>query len=130
MAELLTPSAQKDGQDESAIDLKSNSVDAAAIKDLKPEPAIGVGQELNLDMIADIPVTISVEIGRIKVPIKELLHYRPGTVVELDRLADEPLNVFVNSTLVAHGKIVVTNDRFGIRLTDVLGPADKLKNHC
>src|SRR5690606_29950762 len=69
----------------------------------------------NLDVVLDIPVTISMEIGRTKVPIRSLLQLNQGSVVELDRLAGEPLDVMVNGTLIAHGEVVVVNERYGIR---------------
>lgn len=83
--------------------------------------------EDNLDAILDIPVTLSVEIGRTKINIRNLLQLNHGSVVELDRLAGEPLDVKVNGTLIAHGEVVVVNERFGIRLTDVVSPADRVR---
>ncbi len=88
------------------------------------EPA---GEEANLDVILDIPVTISMEIGRTKISIRNLLQLNQGSVVELDRLAGEPMDVLVNGTLVAHGEVVVVNEKFGIRLTDVISPAERVK---
>ncbi len=81
----------------------------------------------NMDMILDIPVTISMEIGRTKISIRNLLQLNQGSVVELDRLAGEPMDVLVNGTLVAHGEVVVVNEKFGIRLTDVVSPAERVK---
>jgi flagellar motor switch protein FliN len=83
--------------------------------------------EANLDVILDIPVTISMEIGRTKISIRNLLQLNQGSVVELDRLAGEPMDVLVNGTLVAHGEVVVVNEKFGIRLTDVISPAERVK---
>ena len=80
-----------------------------------------------LDMILDIPVQISVELGRTKITIKNLLQLAHGSVVELDAMAGEPLNVFVNGTLIAQGEVVVVNDKFGIRLTDIISPAERLR---
>lgn len=84
--------------------------------------------DVKLDVILDIPVTISMEIGRTQVSIRNLLQLNQGSVVELDRLAGEPMDVLVNGTLVAHGEVVVVNEKFGIRLTDVISPADRIKN--
>jgi len=84
-------------------------------------------EEVNLEVILDIPVTLSVEIGRTKISIRNLLQLNQGSVVELDRLAGEPLDVMVNGTLVAHGEVVVVNERFGIRLTDVVSPAERVR---
>lgn len=83
--------------------------------------------ETNLDMVLDIPVTISMEIGRTKINIRNLLQLSQGSVVELDRLAGEPMDVLVNDTLIAHGEVVVVNDKFGIRLTDVISAAERIK---
>ena len=89
-------------------------------------PQSGMG-DANLDMILDIPVTIAVEIGRSKITINNLLKLNQGSVVELDRLAGEPMDVLVNGTLIAHGEIVVVNEKFGVRLTDIISPAERVK---
>ena len=83
--------------------------------------------EANMDVILDIPVTISMEIGRTQISIRNLLQLNQGSVVELDRLAGEPMDVLVNGTLVAHGEVVVVNEKFGIRLTDVISSAERVK---
>ena len=85
------------------------------------------GEDLNLDVILDIPVTISMEIGKTKINIRNLLQLNQGSVVELDRMAGEPLDVVVNGTLIAHGEVVVVNEKFGIRLTDIISPAERVK---
>ncbi len=85
------------------------------------------GEKLDLDVLLDIPVTVSLEIGRTKATIRNLLSYTQGSVVELDRLAGEPLDVLVNGTLIAHGEVVVINDKFGVRLTDVVSPQERIK---
>src|SRR5688572_33432435 len=84
-------------------------------------------REVNLDVILDVPVTLSMEVGRTRIPIRNLLQLNQGSVVELDRAAGEPLDVFVNGTLVAHGEVVVVNEKFGIRLTDVGSPAERIR---
>ena len=94
---------------------------------LNESPNAGAG-DVKLDVILDIPVTIAMEIGRTKLSIRHLLQLNQGSVVELDRLAGEPMDVLVNGTLVAHGEVVVVNEKFGIRLTDVISPADRIKN--
>lgn len=86
-----------------------------------------IGQDVNMEVILDIPVTISMEIGRTRIPIRNLLQLNQGSVVELDRLAGEPMDVLVNGTLIAHGEVVVVNEKFGIRLTDVISPAERVK---
>ncbi len=83
--------------------------------------------DANLDVILDIPVTLSMEIGRTELPIHSLLQLNQGSVVELDRLAGEPMDVLINGTLIAHGEVVVINEKFGIRLTDVISPAERVK---
>lgn len=85
------------------------------------------GKEINLDVILDVPVEVSMEIGSTRMNIRNLLHLNQGSVVELDRLAGEPLNVKVNGTLIAHGEVVVVNEKFGIRLTDIISPAERVK---
>ncbi|HEY5602714.1 MAG TPA: flagellar motor switch protein FliN [Gammaproteobacteria bacterium] len=80
-----------------------------------------------LDVILDIPVTLSLEVGKSKISIRELLKLNQGSVVELDRLAGEPLDVLVNGTLIAHAEVVVTNDKYGIRLTDVISAAERIQ---
>ncbi len=90
-------------------------------------PAAGADGDANLDMILDIPVTIAMEIGRTRVPIRNLLQLSQGSVVELDRLAGEALDVTVNGTLIAHGEVVVVNERYGIRFTDVVSPAERVQ---
>lgn len=111
---------------------KSNYVETATFDEFERQP-FGLGErgqpgsEVQLDLILDIPVTISMEIGRTQVSIRNLLQLNEGSVVELDRLAGEPMDVLVNGTLIAHGEVVVVNDKFGIRLTDVVSPTERVK---
>jgi flagellar motor switch protein FliN/FliY len=100
--------------------------EAAALSDLTPDPGSGKG-DINLDVVLDIPVTLSMEVGRSRISIRNLLQLNQGSVVELERATGEPLDVFVNGTLVAHGEVVVVNEKFGIRLTDVISPAERIK---
>lgn len=81
----------------------------------------------NLDLILDIPVQINVELGRTKIAIRNLLQLAQGSVVELDGLAGQPMDVLVNGCLIAQGEVVVVNDKFGIRLTDIISPAERLR---
>lgn len=81
----------------------------------------------SIDVILDVPVTLSLEVGRTRMPIRNLLQLNQGSVVELERGAGEPLDVFVNGTLIAHGEVVVVNDRFGVRLTDVVSPSERIR---
>ena len=93
-----------------------------------PKPQENVSLEgPNLDVILDIPVSISMEVGSTEISIRNLLQLNQGSVIELDRLAGEPLDVLVNGTLVAHGEVVVVNEKFGIRLTDVISPSERIK---
>ena len=82
----------------------------------------------NLDFILDIPLKVSVELGRAKVVIKDLLQLGQGSVLELDKLAGEPLEVLVNGKLVARGEVVVVNEKFGIRLTDIISPLERIES--
>lgn len=81
----------------------------------------------NIGMVLDIPVQLSVELGRTKLPIKQILELKPGSVVELDSVSGEPIDVLVNGYLIAQGEIVVVNGKFGIRLTDVVTPSERFK---
>jgi flagellar motor switch protein FliN len=85
------------------------------------------GRDVGLDVILDVPVTLSLEVGRTRLPIRSLLQLNQGSVVELERASGDPLDVFVNGTLVAHGEVVVVNDKFGIRLIDVVSPAERIR---
>lgn len=87
----------------------------------------GSSEDVKLDAILDIPVHISMEIGRTQISIRNLLKLNQGSVVELDRLAGEPMDVLVNGTLIARGEVVVVNDKFGLRLTDIISPAERVK---
>ncbi len=89
-------------------------------------PADGAGN-MNLEMILDVPITLSMEVGRSRLPIRNLMQLNPGSVVELDRVAGQPLDVFVNGTLIAHGEVVVVNEKFGVRLIDVVSPAERIR---
>jgi flagellar motor switch protein FliN/FliY len=112
--------------------MNAKSTDAtprpAEFEDLRDNNASGdANRDVNLDVILDVPVTLSMEVGRTRIPIRNLLQLNQGSVIELDRAAGEPLDVFVNGTLVAHGEVVVVNEKFGIRLTDVISPAERIK---
>lgn len=93
----------------------------------KPFSSGGDGHVNDINMVLDIPVQLSVELGRTKVPIKHILQLGQGSVVELDALAGEPMDVLVNGYLIAQGEVVVVNDKFGIRLTDVVTPSERLR---
>jgi flagellar motor switch protein FliN len=103
----------------------SEAAQAAQFAELMPQAP--KGGEVNINAILDVPVTISMEIGRTHISIRNLLQLNQGSVVELDRLAGEPLDVLVNSTLIAKGEVVVVNEKFGIRLTDIISPTERVK---
>ena len=106
----------------------SSDAAVAELDELKDERHELSGDEKRkLETILDIPVTISMEVGRSKINIRNLLQLNQGSVVELDRVAGEPLDVLVNGTLIAHGEVVVVNDKFGIRLTDVISQVERIK---
>ena len=106
--------------------LLTEAAQAAQFDNLKDDGG-QAGKDVNLEVILDVPVTLSMEVGRTRIAIRNLLQLNQGSVVELDRAAGEPLDVFVNGTLVAHGEVVVVNEKFGIRLTDVISPAERIR---
>ena len=113
-------------------DAMGNAMSGVAAQPADIFPSFGgSGQQpgmLNeLDMILDIPVQITVELGRTKITIKNLLQLAHGSVVELDAMAGEPMDVLVNGTLIAQGEVVVVNDKFGIRLTDIITPTERMR---
>ena len=87
----------------------------------------GARRERNLDLILDIPLRVTVELGRTKMVVSDLLNLGQGSVIELNKLAGEPMEVLVNDKLVARGEAVVVNEKFGIRLTDIISPADRVE---
>ena len=102
---------------------------AAAAVDLDElvDQSSGAGDDPKLDVILDIPVKMTLEVGGTEIAIRDLLQLSQGSVLELDRIAGEPLDVRINGTLIAHGEVVVTNDRYGVRLTDVISPQERIK---
>ena len=114
-------------QAESETPNEAPKADAKAAPMTKLDDSGKPRTDVNMDMVLDIPVTISMEIGRTRISIRNLLQLSQGSVVELDRVAGEPMDVLVNDTLIAHGEVVVVNDKFGIRLTDVISPAERIK---
>ncbi|MEP1744041.1 MAG: flagellar motor switch protein FliN [Kangiellaceae bacterium] len=113
-ADAMNEQAESEAQ-AVAPEILEESVDENTIKNEK------------LDVILDIPVSMSLEVGRTQIPIRNLLQLTQGSVVELDRLAGEPLDVMVNGTLIAHGEVVVINEKYGIRLTDVMSPHERIQ---
>jgi flagellar motor switch protein FliN/FliY len=114
-AAAMQEQAEVDDADISTVELNELSHDASPV------------HNPDLDVILDIPVSISMEVGRTSISIRNLLQLNQGSVIELDRLAGEPLDVLVNGTLIAHGEVVVVNEKFGIRMTDVISPSERIK---
>ncbi|SEG58245.1 flagellar motor switch protein FliN [Marinobacterium lutimaris] len=110
------------GGTEAISDDGARSVDLDELKD----ESVVVGDP-KLDVILDVPVRMTMEVGGTEIPIRNLLQLNQGSVIELDRVAGEPLDVKINGTLIAHGEVVVVNDRYGIRLTDVISPQERIR---
>jgi len=128
-AEAMAEAGETGGdgvEDEWAAAMSEQDAQPVELEELTP--AVG-GQETpaGMDLIMDIPVTLSMELGSTSIAIRNLLQLTQGSVVELDRYAGEPLDVLVNGTLIAHGEVVVVNDKYGIRLTDVVSPSERIK---
>ncbi len=108
-----------------AADVPVEQVAPAAFANLAPAASAGAGHDIN--MILDIPVQLTVELGRTRIPIKHILQLAQGSVVELDAMAGEPMDVLVNGYLIAQGEVVVVNEKFGIRLTDIVTPSERMR---
>ena len=109
----------------SEVAAPAETVAPAAFTNFTPTATTGAGNDLN--MILDIPVQLTVELGRTRIPIKHILQLAQGSVVELETLAGEPMDVLVNGYLIAQGEVVVVNDKFGIRLTDIVTPSERMR---
>ena len=104
------------------------AVSRAQFNELGPNAAAAGTGEINLNLILDVAVTLALEVGRARMSVRELLQLAPGSIVELDRLAGEPLDVLVNGVRIARGEVVVVNDKFGIRLTDVVSATERMEH--
>ncbi len=93
----------------------------------KPGAPAAKGADVNLDLVLDVPVTISLRVGSTDIPIRDLVRLVEGSVIALDQEASEPMDVLVNGTLIAHGEIVVVDEKFGVRLTDVVSPVERIE---
>jgi flagellar motor switch protein FliN len=124
---MNAPSAEAEVQSAPVNDLHAEAPGSAAGGTPGSAPGSAPGGDINLDVVLDIPVTLSMEVGRSRISIRNLLQLNQGSVVELERATGEPLDVYVNGTLVAHGEVVVVNEKFGIRLTDVISPAERIR---
>ncbi|MGN1393915.1 MAG: flagellar motor switch protein FliN [Succinivibrionaceae bacterium] len=112
------------------VELSSDGVKKAELETFstsETKTPLSEEEKEKLDAIMDIPITISMEVGRAQISIRNLLQLNQGSVVELERVAGEALDVLVNGTLIAHGEVVVVNDKFGIRLTDVISQIERIK---
>ena len=107
------------------VQTPAEQVAPASFNNFAPTSLPSTGNDIN--MILDIPVQITVELGRTRIPIKNILQLAQGSVVELDALAGEPMDVLVNGYLIAQGEVVVVNDKFGIRLTDIVTPSERMR---
>jgi len=102
--------------------------DSAGAEDQVEGAEVNIPSKMNREVIENIPVTLAIEVGRASLKIRDLMRLTQGSVVELDRLAGEPLDIVVNDTVVAQGEVVLVNDRYGVRLTQVISAADRIKN--
>ncbi|MAC46800.1 MAG: flagellar motor switch protein FliN [Oceanospirillum sp.] len=114
-------------QDTAESGISEDDIESAPLEYLEDDSVPMDEDNPNLDVIMDIPVTIAMEVGSTEIAIRNLLQLNQGSVIELDRLAGEPLDVKVNGTLIAHGEVVMVNEKFGIRLTDVVSPSERIK---
>jgi|SRR5690554_1036210 len=119
--------AEQQANSSSGHGMQQKSVKTAPLESFDEVEGQDAGTPPDLDVILDIPVTISMEVGNTQIAIRNLLQLNQGSVIELDRLAGEPLDVLVNGTLIAHGEVVMVNEKFGIRLTDVVSPSERIK---
>ena len=115
----------RDSADKSSAEQEGDSV--AVAKDASPEEA-GEATGSKLDMVLDIPLSLSVELGSTKMLINDLLQLGQGSVIELTKLVGEPLEVMVNKKLIAKGEVVVVNEKFGVRITEVIGPKERIES--
>ncbi len=116
-AQALEEQATTETVADSAPEFEANTAPAAS----------GANPMQDIQMVLDIPVQLSVELGRTRVPIKYILQLAQGSIVELDALAGEPMDVLINGYLIAQGEVVVVNDKFGIRLTDIVTPSERMR---
>ncbi len=124
MADDWAAAMEEQGVEE---DSEDDAIESVGLEEFDNHPDEAKSIDPDLEIILDIPVTISMEVGSTSITIRNLLQLNQGSVIELDRLAGEPLNVLVNGTLIAHGEVVVVNEKFGIRMTDVISPSERIK---
>jgi len=124
-ADWSAAAAASRGETASELQAPAEQVAPAAFTNFAPTGATGAGNDIN--MILDIPVQLTVELGRTRIPIKNILQLAQGSVVELEAMAGEPMDVLVNGYLIAQGEVVVVNEKFGIRLTDIVTPSERMR---
>jgi flagellar motor switch protein FliN/FliY len=124
-AEWAAALAESKPESASEVHAAADQVAPASFQNFSPTTASTAGNDIN--MILDIPVQLTVELGRTRIPIKHILQLAQGSVVELEALAGEPMDVLVNGYLIAQGEVVVVNDKFGIRLTDIVTPSERMR---
>lgn len=105
----------------------ANNAEIAQLDALQAERPQEGQPDINLDVILDVSITLSLEVGRTRLPIRNLLQLNQGSVIELERAAGDALDIYANGTLVAQGEVVVVNDRFGVRITDVVSPTERIR---
>lgn len=124
-AEWAAALAETKPETASEVHAPADQISPAAFQNFAPTGANTAGNDIN--MILDIPVQLTVELGRTRIPIKHILQLAQGSVVELEAMAGEPMDVLVNGYLIAQGEVVVVNDKFGIRLTDIVTPSERMR---
>lgn len=122
----MSDDTMSDDTQSASADQSTDTPQEAKFENLENESSGGTLENPDLDVIMDIPVVLSLEVGQTQISIRNLLSLNQGSVIELDRLAGEPLDVLVNGTLIAHAEVVVVNDKFGLRLTDVINTDERL----
>jgi len=125
LAESTPSSSPAPSSPATEVQTQAEQVAPASFQNFTPTGTSAAGNDIN--MILDIPVQLTVELGRTRIPIKHILQLAQGSVVELETLAGEPMDVLVNGYLIAQGEVVVVNDRFGIRLTDIVTPSERMR---
>ncbi|MBH1961374.1 MAG: flagellar motor switch protein FliN [Rhodocyclales bacterium] len=121
------PSENMTEEPNSSIPVQPNVAQPAEIFEQFANENLTASEPQGFDMVMDIPVALTVELGRTKIPIRNLLQLAHGSIVELDGLAGEPMDVLINGTLIAQGEVVVVNEKFGIRLTDIITPQERIR---
>ncbi len=124
-AEWAAALSESKSETASEVHAPADQVSPASFQNFSPTTASTAGNDIN--MILDIPVQLTVELGRTRIPIKHILQLAQGSVVELETMAGEPMDVLVNGYLIAQGEVVVVNDKFGIRLTDIVTPSERMR---